>query len=92
MCESGGSNSALRRVSWFLVVRLDLQIICFSFERGALDRDLLPLNAGHAERGELDAGSLRLAGGLLTVFIVLGGQIHLEWGGGGGAPSQFQRA
>ena len=38
------------------------------------------LNAGHAGRGELGAGSLRLAEELLTVFMVLGGWTHLEWG------------
>ena len=38
MRESGGS--ALRRVSWFLVLRQDLQISCFAFERGALDRNV----------------------------------------------------
>ena len=54
------------------------QIICFSFERGALDRDVL--NAGHAGRGELGAGSLRLAEALLTVFTVLGGRTQLELG------------
>ena len=86
ICESGGS--ALRRVSWFLVLRQDLQTICFSFERGALDRDML--NAGHAGRGERGAGSLRLvlAEALLTVFMVLGGQTHLKWG----TASQRRRA
>ena len=54
------------------------QIICFSFERGALDRDVL--NAGHAGRGELGAGSLRLVEALLTVFTVLGGRTQLELG------------
>ena len=54
MCESGGS--VLRRVSWFLVLRQDLQIICFSFERGALNWDVL--TSCHAGRGELGAGSL----------------------------------
>ena len=76
MCESGGGE--LRRVSWFLVLRQDFQIICFSFEHGALDREVL--NADHAGRGELGAGSLRLAETLLTVFMVLCGQTHLEWG------------
>ena len=47
----------------------------FSFERGALDRDVL--NAGHAGRGELGAGSFRLAEALLTVFTVLGGRTQL---------------
>ena len=54
------------------------QIICFSFERGALDRDVL--NASHTGRGELGAGSLRLAEALLTVFMVLGGWTQLELG------------
>ena len=62
------------------------QIICFSFERGALDRDVL--NAGLAGRGELGAGSLRLAEALLTVFTVLGGRTQLIWG----MPSQCRRA
>ena len=50
------------------------QIICFSFERGELDRDVL--NAGHAGRGELGAGSLGLAEALLTVL--LSGRTQLE--------------
>ena len=50
------------------------QIICFSFERGELDRDVL--NAGHAGRGELGAGILGLAEALLTVL--LSGRTQLE--------------
>ena len=61
-----------------LVLRQGLQIICFYFERGALDQDVL--NAGHAGRGELGADSLRLVEALLTVFMVLGRRTHLEWG------------
>ena len=45
-------------------------MICFFFfERGALDRDVL--NAGHAGRRELGAGSLRLAEALLAVFVTM---------------------
>ena len=76
MCESGGS--ALRQISWFLVLRQDIQITCFSFERVSLDRD--EVNAGHAGRGELGAGSLQLPEALLRVFTMLRGQTHLEWG------------
>ena len=75
MCESGGS--ALRRVSWLLVLRQDLQIHHLSFFWTWWARSG---RAGHAGRGELGAGSLRLAKELLTVFMVLDGLTHLEWG------------